>query len=257
MSYTELDAWIDEKARGNWPFNQWDVGLLSLRDKHDYCGAVYFDTNISSLHYRLKRAFGGGNNDDLKAALEYVIGVINEAIEHEEYEAKVSWLHSDVWLPMIDENRYGADEPVEMLVDSLNVVDAPENCTEQQLFSALGLWLIGEWFFYERTKDIRLQLWAMSQIALAIAETEWIRGKTDSALTNKTKLAIRNKEAANRRHEPNRARKKAAQLWYMSLDQGSIKQADAARKISSDHSITFEVAKRWATEFERARATNK
>lgn len=239
-------------SSGNWPFDRWEIGSLPLREDHDYFN-YWRKSTAGGMLYRLKKAFGKGGETEPISSLAATVETISDAVEHSQAEAFDNWQKHEVWLPTIDESRYAVDEPAEMLADCLCVLGPPDGFSEQRLFSAVGIWLLGEWAHSEKEKNPAMQSLAMAQAAVALAEAEWYRGQSEANEQLQKILANRNRVAAAKRHTANRERKEAARNWYLKLEPDSIKNADAARKIETDFSITFEVAKRWVTEFERFR----
>lgn len=253
MSYTELDAWIDEKALGEWPFDRWDIGSLPMRDGYNYTGYPWGGASgLMSIHHGLLSIFGhGSTNERLRAALDEVVEVVKAAIEQSDTDAHQSWVNHEVWLPVLDDSLNGDECPADMFVQSLGYVGTGGEFSEQELCAALGLWLIAEYRHLPTKADWRHPE-LLAQIGVCASEAQFHRGFDEGQKTEATKVAKRSQTANDARHAANRARVKEAEQWWSANARGKMTQAEAARQIASKFHVVEEVAKRYVRAFNRA-----
>lgn len=250
MSYTELDAWLDEKDLGDWPFNRWGVESFPLRPGHRYFWSYSCSDTIDRIFYRLQYAFGSSEVGRLEHALQGAVETIRCAIEHSEDDAYTTWLNHDVWLSVVDESLTVSDDPVQLLIESIDYVGTPEGVSKIELCAAIGLWAAGEWAFFDKKKNEQGKGWAMAQAAVALAEAEYHRGCLYAEGERESKVSQQNRGAAQKRHASNRENKLRGRDIWLSKAWGV--QADAERAIAAACNITKEVAGRWVRQFKRA-----
>lgn len=250
MSYTEHDAWADEKSLGDWPFERWQPEEFVLRSDYQYFARWQEGVWSRQIAYRAQQAFGPGDRVRLATVLDSARRIIQDAVAKSEEDAYDSWLKREVWLPVLDESITASENPAQMLLDSIAYVGTPSDVTEQELCAALVLWLSGEWDSYAENNNQTGMLYCAVQAAVALAEAEFCRGFTKAGRQSKVAISGRNKIAAEKRHESNRENKsRGRDLW---LSRAWPVQADAERAIAAECHITKEVAGRWVREFKRS-----
>ncbi|WP_211251934.1 hypothetical protein, partial [Arenimonas malthae] len=216
MSYTERDAWLDEKASGGWPFERWGVGSLPLRPGFNYLAHPFGVSGVGSIHHRLLNALGWPypTVTRFEELLAEVVAVVETAIEHSDVDAYESWLRHEVWLPVLDDSLYGADSPADMLSQSIDYVGVRDEWSERELSAALGLWLLGELASLPDSKDWRYPE-MLIQIGIALAEAEYYRGRDEHQVEIAKRATNRSRAATDARHAANRARTKEARDWWL------------------------------------------
>lgn len=250
MSYAERDAWADEKALGDWPFERWQPEEFLLRPDYQYFAKWQDGIWGRQIAYRAQQAFGAGGRVRLIAVLDSAVRIIQEAVAKSEEDAYESWLKRELWLPILDERATTSENPAQMLIDSIAYVGVPEDVTEQELCASLVLWLSGEWHSYAEDNNQAGMLYCAVQAAVALAEAEFYRGFTRAGRQSKVAISGRNKIAAEKRHESNRENKSRGRMLWLS--RAWPVQADAERAIAAECHITKEVAGRWVREFKRS-----
>jgi hypothetical protein len=251
MSYDERDAWIDEKASGEWPFARWDIGPLRLRDGFKYFSYPMGVSGLGSIHHRLLHVLGWPriSEERLKELLGEVEAVIETAIEHSDIDAYESWLQHEVWLPVLDDSLNGSESPADLLSQAIDYVGVHDEVSERELLAALGLWLLGELETLTGRDDWRHKE-LLVQIAVALAGAEYYRGRDDFQLEVAKKATKRSQAATDARHAANRARTQEAREWWLSQG-AALSAAEAAREVSRRFHVVEDVAKRWVRQFRR------
>lgn len=252
MSYTERDAWLDEKALGDWPFSRWRVEPFTLREGFRYFGFAHRRSDVGALQWRLQAVIGRENQSESR--LQFLLGeavqVIETAIEHSETDAYCSWLKHDVWLPVLDDSLIGENSPAELLSQSLDYVGPTDHATEREMLSAVGLWLVGEYARLPASEDYRHAA-MIGQIGVALAGASYLSGHEEALESEAKRVSRRNRAGAEARHAANRERLANAEDWWNEIANGVLSQAEAARQISRQFHVVEDVAKRWVRQFKR------
>lgn len=258
MSYDAYDAWLDEKARQPFDFELLELGDIAPTAgvRYLHAPALHSAACLGLLHDRLRFAFGYRSDDArLQEALQAVVEVVHAAIDSAECEARDAFMSGESLNRLcMGVGPHGLDEPARAFIESLDAVGPPDGFSEQDLCAGLGLLLIGN---LSRLDDARvpdlhaLETWSLGEAALLLAEAQWYLGKAAALREGESSLSSRNRKAAEVRHVANRERKRKARQWYLEHGVELDVKADASREIQKQFNVTFEVAKRWVTQFHR------
>lgn len=251
MGYTIEDAWSDEKVLGDWPFERWSIGNLELRPEYRYFQSPRGTEGVAWFHDRLWFLFIRSQKGDLahlRSALHQVKQTVACAIEHSDADAYESWLHKEVWSPVLNDTVSGDSSPAEMLIQSLDYVGPGDEYAEEELLSALGLWLIGELASADSPNDKAVLL---EQLGMAAAEAMYYQGLHAGQKEESKKVTERAKTATDARHAANRTRLLKAEKWWRESASGKMSQAQAAREIAQRFAVVEAVATRWIRQFKR------
>lgn len=258
MSYDIYDAWLEEQGWGRFDFELFELDRMPLRSGVDYFPSFvtgrFSKQRLNRCQQRLGNAFGSRDPTILAAALEAAYNTVWAARERMESEAR-SAFESGESLQSLCEGygALGSDEPARTLLESLDEVGPEEGFTGEQLCAAVGLWLLGETVAAEESaKAEEVSEWAETEALELMAEAEWYRGRAEVLRDKGAELSRRNKRAAQVRHSGTNSRRKAANAWYLTEGRALPTKAAAAAAVAKQASISFEVAKRWVTAFERA-----
>lgn len=256
MSYDILDAWIDEKALGDWPFDRWSIGSLPFREDYDYFYHPNLVSGVGALHYRLSSVFGlrSDRKAKLRRALNAAVEIVDSAIENSDADAFSCWESQELWLPVLDDTLNGSERPADMLAQSIDYVGVPDEASAREVSAALGLWLIGELQALPKNENW-MHASILVQIAIATAEAEFYRGLDEAKKDEQRELTSRAQKANTARHAANRARVKEAESWWIDSGQ-NMSQAQASRDIAARFHVVEDVAKRWVRQFKQ-RAPSK
>ena len=235
---------MSEPDEFEWPHEDYLVPDFRLRPSFDYLVPVPFDPPVVT---RMQQTFGSGNRDALVAALSEAREVMEGAIENSQSDAHAAWLKHDVWLPTLGDSYRISERPAQLLIESIDMVGTRE-CTEQRVCAAVALWCYGEHF--GRVLDGKHEAEMLEQAALALAEAEFYRGLDVQTARMAVVRSVRNKAAADKRHEANKKNKlRGFEVW---VSRSWQVQADAEREIAKQCNITQAVAGRWVREYKHA-----
>ncbi|MEO8804133.1 MAG: hypothetical protein ABI304_01995 [Rudaea sp.] len=250
MSNTEIDAWLEEKSTGDWPFDRWLLSEFSLREDHNYFDVHRPSVGLGPLLHSALQAFGPPKRRaKLENVLHRAVELVETAIDISQADARDSWVSHEAWLSVIDESLSGEDDPAEIVIESI-VMTHTDDATAQELCAAVALWAFGEYAYYAKIDDRERKAWAIRQGAISFAEAQFRFGLCLSERKQLAKLTRRNREAANKGHIANRENKlRGQEIWK---SRAWTVQADAERAIAKACSITKEVAGRWVRQFKHS-----